>query len=198
MTQKEVWNNKFSKHDFLYGTKPNMFIATQSKSFQRGSNVLCIGEGEGRNAIFLAKRGFEVSAVDASDVGLSKLEKRAKEENLDIKTYCEDLNDFELNKKFDVIVASYFHIPTNEREKIFSKIESMLKDGGIFVAELFSTKQIPNSSGGPKDEDLLYTKEEFSNYFTLCEKEIKQLVTILDEGKGHQGEADVIRVFVRK
>lgn len=198
MTQKEIWNSKFSKHDFLYGTKPNTYIASQTKQFKKGSKVLCVGEGEGRNAIFLAKRKFDVSAVDASDVGLNKLEKKAKDEKLSVTIYCEDLNDFNSNEKYDVIVASYFHIPLNQRKKIFSKIESMLKDDGVFVAEFFSTKQLDYSSGGPKDKELLYTKDEFANYFTLCEKEIKQVVTILDEGKGHQGEADVIRVSIRK
>ncbi|MGM0519395.1 MAG: class I SAM-dependent methyltransferase [Campylobacterota bacterium] len=198
MTQQEIWNNKFSKHDFLYGKKPNLFIASQSKKFEKNSKVLCIGEGEGRNAIFLAKRGFKVSAVDASNIGLEKLEKRAKDEQLEIKTYCEDLSHFEIDEKFDIIVATYFHIPLEQRETLFFKIESMLKDSGIFVGEFFSTKQLAYSSGGPKDENLLYTKDEFTKYFTLCEKEVKQVVTILDEGRGHQGEADVIRVFIKK
>ena len=84
MSQQEFWNSKFSRDGFLYGIKPNTFIASKTKLFPKNAKILCIGEGEGRNAIFFAKKGFEVTAIDASDLGLKKLEERAKEENLNI------------------------------------------------------------------------------------------------------------------
>ena len=91
MSQQEFWNNKFSRDGFLYGLKPNTFISSKIKLFDKNSKVLCIGEGEGRNAIFFAKRGFNVTAVDASDIGLFKLQQRAKEEDLNIHTLCMDI-----------------------------------------------------------------------------------------------------------
>lgn len=198
MSQQEFWNSKFSREGFLYGLKPNSYIASKVKSFPRDAKVLCLGEGEGRNAIFLAKRGCAVTAIDASDIGLKKLEQRAKEENLDIKTICMDLNDWEANEKYDVIVASYLHMYKEERAKLFENIDDSLSIDGIFIGEFFSVKQLSYSSGGPKDEDLLYTTDDFNRYFSLYENEIKEQVTILDEGKGHQGEACVIRVLVQK
>lgn len=198
MSQQEFWNSKFSREGFLYGLKPNSYIASKVKSFPRDAKVLCLGEGEGRNAIFLAKRGCDVTAIDASDIGLKKLEQRAKEENLNIKTICMDLNDWEANEKYDVIVASYLHMYKEERAKLFENIDDSLSIDGIFIGEFFSVKQLSYSSGGPKDEDLLYTTDDFNRYFSLYENEIKEQVTILDEGKGHQGEACVIRVLVQK
>lgn len=198
MSQQEFWNEKFSRDGYLYGIKPNSFIASKIKSFPRGARVLCLGEGEGRNAIFLAKRGFEVTAIDASDIGLSKLHFRAIEENVKVETICADLNEWEVKEKYDVIVASYLHMYKDEREELFEKIEESLKTDGLFVGEFFSTKQLNYNSGGPKDLDLLYTVEDFKKSFALNASEIKEVVTILDEGKGHQGEACVIRVIVEK
>ena len=198
MSQQNFWNGKFSRDGFLYGLKPNSFIASKIKLLKSKSQVLCIGEGEGRNAIFFAKKEFDVTAVDASDIGLSKLLRRAKEENLSIHTLCMDLNHWELEHKYDAIVASYLHMYKNERATLFEKIEKSLTTNGYFIGEFFSTKQVNYSSGGPKDEDLLYTVDDFKNSFTSCEKDIKEQITILDEGKGHQGEACVIRVIIKK
>ena len=198
MSQQEFWNSKFSRDGFLYGLKPNAFIASKIKSMPRDAKVLCLGEGEGRNAIFLAKRGFKVTAIDASNIGLEKLEKRAKEENLDIKTICMDLNEWQVDEKYDVIVASYLHMYKSERVELFNKIEESLSMDGFFVGEFFSTKQLSYNSGGPKDEELLYTVDDFNKNFAFCIKEVKELITILDEGKGHQGEACVIRAFIEK
>lgn len=198
MSQQEFWNNKFSQADYFYGLNPNRFLASQINLLKNHKKLLCLGEGEGRNAIFFAKNGFEVSAIDASNLGLEKLQNRAIEENINIKTICMDLNDWEVKTKYDVIVASYLHMYKNEREKLFQKIEDSLNTNGYFIAEFFSTKQLSYKSGGPKDLDLLYTVEDFSNHFNLCKKNITEEIVTLDEGIGHQGEACVIRVVVQK
>jgi cyclopropane fatty-acyl-phospholipid synthase-like methyltransferase len=198
MNQQEFWNGKFSKADYFYGTKANEFLVLNISLLKNHKKLLCLGEGEGRNAIFFAQNDFEVGAIDASNLGLEKLENRAKKEKLDIKTICMDLNDWIVLEKYDVIVASYLHMFRNEREELFKKIENSLNSNGYFVGEFFSTKQLEFSSGGPKDLDLLYTIEDFSNYFNLCKKNITEEIVVLDEGIGHQGEACVIRVVIQK
>lgn len=198
MSQQDFWNGKFSKADYFYGTKANDFLASNISLLKNHKKLLCLGEGEGRNAIFFAKNGFEVSAIDASNLGLEKLQNRAIEEKLDIKTVCMDLNDWTVLEKYDVIVASYLHMFKNEREELFKKIENSLSSKGYFIGEFFSTKQLSFNSGGPKDLDLLYTIEDFENYFNLCKKNITEEIVILDEGIGHQGEACVIRVVIQK
>ena len=198
MSQQEFWNGKFSKADFFYGTNPNEFLASNLGLLKEHKKMLCLGEGEGRNAIFFAKEGFNVTAIDASDLGLEKLENRAIEENLDIKKVCMDLNLWEANEKYDVIIASYLHMYKNEREELFKKIEESLNSSGYFIGEFFSTKQISYKSGGPKDLDLLYTIEDFTNYFEKCDKKVTEEIVNLDEGIGHQGEACVIRVVIKK
>ena len=148
--------------------------------------------------MFFAKNGFEVVAIDASDVGLEKLDSKSKEENLEIKTICMDLNHWEASEKYDVIVASYLHMFKEEREELFKKIENSLNPNGYFIAEFFSTKQLRYNSGGPRNLDLLYKIEDFKSHFESCEKKITQDIITLDEGIGHQGEACVIRVVIQK
>ena len=198
MSQQEFWNGKFSRDGYLYGTKPNAFISSKIELLTKKTRVLCLGEGEGRNAIFFAKNDFIVTAMDASDVGLSKLHFRSIEENIKIETICLDLNEWNVSEKFDVIVASYLHMYKNERESLFDKIENSLYKDGYFIGEFFSTKQIDYNSGGPKDLELLYTIEDFENHFKSCKKEISEEIVSLDEGKGHQGQACVIRVVIQK
>jgi SAM-dependent methyltransferase len=198
MNQQEFWNGKFSKADYFYGINPNDFLASNIELLKNHQKLLCLGEGEGRNAIFFAKNGFEVSAIDASNLGLEKLQNRAIQEKLDIKTICRDLNFWKADEKYDVIVASYLHMYKDEREELFKKIEESLNKNGYFIAEFFSTKQLSFNSGGPKDLDLLYSLEDFQNYFNLCKKKITEEIVVLDEGIGHQGEACVIRVVIQK
>lgn len=198
MSQQMFWNNKFSKVDYFYGTKANEFLASKLDLIKDKKTLLCLGEGEGRNAIFFAQNGLEVSAIDASDVGLAKLDLKSKEENLDIKTIFMDLNHWEAKEKYDVIVASYLHMFENEREELFKKIENSLNKDGYFIGEFFSKKQLSYESGGPKDLDLLYSLEDFSKRFTNCEKNLSEEIVTLDEGIGHQGEACVIRVVIQK
>lgn len=199
MSQQHFWNEKFSREGYLYGKEPNTFLKSQVKCFDRKKKFLCLGEGEGRNAIFFAKKGFDVTALDASDIGLKKLQEFAVSEDVYINTKCIDLNDWEVTKTYGSIVASYLHMYKEDRENLFKKIEDALDKDGYFVGEFFSTKQLNYTSGGPKDIDLLYTTEDFPNSFPNCKKiKVEEVLTNLNEGKGHKGEACVIRVVLQK
>lgn len=199
MTQQDFWNQKFLRDGYLYGKKPNAFIASCYINFSKSKRVLCLGEGEGRNAIFLAQQGYEVAALDASDVGLKKLKDFAKEANVNIDTKCIDLEEWIPSKKYGAIVFSYLHLPTIQKKMLFDKIEEALKHQGFFVAEVFSKKQLNFTSGGPKDEDLLYCLEDFQGAFehSIIHK-LEEVEVELNEGKGHQGKASVIRIVVQR
>lgn len=198
MNQKEFWNNKFKNDDFLYGLKANEFLASNINKFEKNMRILCLGEGEGRNAIFFAKEGFDVTAIDSSDVALAKLQKRAQNENLNIKTFCIDLNSWQNSEKYDVILISYLHMHKEYLKELLKKIENSLTIGGYFIGEFFSKEQLNYNSGGPKDIDFLYNVEDFNNYFIDFKKDIKEEIVVLDEGDGHQGLASVIRVIIKK
>ena len=199
MTQQDLWNKKFSRGGYLYGKEPNLFIKSCEKLFSKQKLFLCLGEGEGRNAIYFAKKAYPVEAIDASNVALEKLEEFAQEQDAVIFTRCMDLNTWIPPQEYGSIIASYLHMYESEREVLFEKIENALESGGYFVGEFFSKKQLEYNSGGPKDETLLYETKDFENAFNSCTKhKISEEIVMLNEGDGHQGEACVIRVIIQK
>jgi 2-polyprenyl-3-methyl-5-hydroxy-6-metoxy-1,4-benzoquinol methylase len=199
MNQQEFWNNKFSKDDFMYGENPNEFIKSSYDNFTKSQKVLCLGEGEGRNAIFLAKKGYEVEAIDASDIGLNKLFEKSKLENVEVKTTCMDINEWVSEKKYGAILFTFMHLELQDLKILLGKIEKALKEKGFLVVEVFSKNQIEKCSGGPKDLNLLYSIDDFKeNIKELKIHKLEEVITHLDEGRGHQGEASVIRLIAQK
>ncbi len=199
MSQQAFWNEKFSREGYLYGKEPNAFLSNCYNNFIKSERILCLGEGEGRNAIFLAKKGYEVAAIDASDIGLKKLESFAQQEHVSVTTRCQDLNEWVPNKKYGAIVFSYLHLLDNEKQSLFTKIETSLIHQGFFIAEVFSKNQLNYSSGGPKDAELLYSIEDFKKAFKHCIiHKLEEVEVELDEGKGHKGLASVIRIIAQR
>ena len=199
MNQQDFWNGKFKIDSMFYGKEPNQFIKIESKLLADKSEVLCLGEGEGRNAIFLAKKGHKVTAFDSSDIGLEKLKLNAKNENLDIQTRCFDLNNWNDNTKYQNIITSYLHLEEPLRTQVFQKAYNTLLPNGYFIAEFFSKEQMNYNSGGPKNLNLLYDKDSLKSIFTTEEIiYLEQEEILLSEGIGHNGLANVIRIILKK
>ncbi len=198
---QELWNKKFSRVGFLYGRDANSFIKEHAHLIEKNSKVLCLGEGEGRNALFLAKQGLFVEALDASDKGLHKLQQRALNENYDITIRHTLLENWQPTYKYGAIISTFMHLKRDEQKEMFIKSIDALKDNGYFIAEFFSVEQVNFQSGGPKDTALLYQLDELYELFSSLPcviHKLSQEITVLNEGKGHRGEASVIRVILKR
>jgi len=198
---QELWNSKFSRDGFLYGTEVNSFIKENSHLIEKNSTVLCLGEGEGRNAFFLAKQGLHVEALDASDIGLKKLQNRALKEDIAITIRHTLLENWQPAKKYDAIISSFMHLSRDEQKDMFIKSIDALKENGYFIAEFFSVDQINFLSGGPKDTSLLYQIDELYQLFSTLPCTIHKLsqeIVILNEGQGHKGESSVVRIILKR
>jgi len=197
----ELWDKKFSREGYFYGFEPNAFIASKTDLFAPQGEVLCLGEGEGRNAVHLASKGFNVTALDASPIGISKALMMATNRSVSFQVELLDLQQWEPTKKYDAVVTSYLHLEDPLRTQAFRKALQTLKTDGYFIGEFFSLNQIPRESGGPKKPELLYTLASLESIFSTQACEIIHLQeedVLLDEGNGHQGDALVIRVIVKK
>jgi len=196
------WDEKFTGAEYLYGLQPNVFIEACAHTFDPHSQVLCLGEGEGRNAVYLAKKGHRVEALDNSSVGLEKARLFAGSEGISITTTEQDLERWDPKEEcYDYVVSSYLHLKEPLRTKVFIDVVKSLKSGGAFCGEFFSKAQYHLTSGGPKDLELLYDAREMVKVLENLPVEIErcdQLETILDEGKGHQGLASVVRIVFLK
>ncbi len=200
--QQYFWNEKFGGEEHLYGTEPNAFIKEQSTLIRPEGKVLCLGEGEGRNALFLAQAGHDIVAIDASDIGLAKAHRLTQAHGHTIDTVHMDLAEWKPeDESFDAIATSYLHLPQPLRREVFHKSVTALKHGGLFIGEFFSTEQLAYQSGGPKALELLYSIEDMQANLADLPIEtvvLEKVITHLDEGRGHRGEASVIRIVFKK
>jgi len=200
-TLGQRWDEKFSREGYFYGFEPNTFIAAQTKLLVPKGDVLCLGEGEGRNAVYLASKGFNVTALDASPIGMTKALMMAANKGVSFKTELLDLEQWQPTQTYDAIMTSYLHLEDPLRTQAFKQALQTLKTDGYFIGEFFSINQIPRDSGGPKKPELLYTLTSLESIFSSDNCEIIHLQeedVLLDEGQGHQGKALVIRVIVKK
>lgn len=195
------WNKKFAGEEHFYGLDPNRYLETNASLFAPGENVICLGEGEGRNAVFLAKRGCAVTALDISRTGLEKTAALAEKAGVNVATLHSDIAHWHQPGCYHKAVATYLHLTSPLREEAVEKIVYALKPGGFFLGEFFSVNQLGRTSGGPKDPDLLYTVESFREALGHLPVEVEHLAeeeTELNEGTGHVGMAMVIRIIFRR
>jgi len=193
-----IWNEKFSQEEYLYGKEPNEFLKVELSKLKPG-NILFLGEGEGRNAVYAAKLGWNVEAVDSSEVGKLKALKLAEESNVKINYFIDDVFSFDTDKKYDAVVLIYFHVDDEKKEKLHEKVLSLLKENGVIIIEAFEKEQIKNNSGGPKNVDMLYDLQTIAEDFIELEFEkLAKEIVDLNEGKGHLGKAVVVRFVGKK
>jgi cyclopropane fatty-acyl-phospholipid synthase-like methyltransferase len=194
------WNERFKSEDYIYGTQPNVFIADMHKKLQLSGDALAIAEGEGRNAVFLAEQGMNVTTWDYAQSGLEKTQKLATKKGVTINTELVDLNEANWDKeKWDEIICVFGHFPENLREKTLNGIKGAVKPEGHFITEVYSPYQLPYKSGGPKEDSLLYKPEEFLKMFSDW-KIIHFFMgeVMRDEGEFHKGLSHVIQFVGQK
>jgi SAM-dependent methyltransferase len=194
------WNSRFQAENYVYGKEPNLFISEVQKKLKLSGDVLTIAEGEGRNAVFLAEHGMNVTAWDYAESGLAKTKKLAEERNVDVQTKLIDLNEAVWEKnKWDELVCIFGHFPKELRQKTLQGVKEAVKPGGYFITEVYSRYQIPYNSGGPRELDFLYTPEEFLQIFAdwrIVHFFMGEVVR--HEGELHNGLAHVIQFVGQK
>ena len=190
-----MWNERYSQPGFAYGTEPNQFLVSTANRIPAGS-VLTLGEGEGRNAAYLAGLGRRVVAVDQSEVGLAKARRLAAERGLAIETVCADLAGYLIEPgAWAGIVSIFCHLPRRIRLPLYAAIVRGLRPGGILILEAYTPNQIERGTGGPQDRDMLLTlaglREELAGLEFVHARELDREVR---EGTYHTGVASVVQV----
>lgn len=198
--ESKFWDERYNEPGFAYGLEANDYLVSISDQLKPNSNILCIAEGEGRNAIYLAKQGHQVTAIDYSFVGLDKLSRYAALNSLQIETIHQDLNHYEFEEnKWDVIVCIFGHFNKNLREKVFKSVYNSLKADGIFIMESYSELQLKNNTGGPQALEMLYSIDELATYFNNYSNiRINKTERMINEGKYHNGKSSTIQILAKK
>lgn len=197
---KDFWNARYSEDGFAYGFEANDFLKSQFEEIPSKGRVLCISEGEGRNAIFLAHKGYDVTALDISEVGLKKAEERAKKENVKLTTVLSDLENFDFgNECWDGIISIFGHLPPKLRSKVHKNLIPSLKKNGVFLFEAYTSEQLLLKTGGPKDESMMMSlgivEEELSSLLPAIKR---TCIREIQEGKYHSGLSAVLQYLGKK
>jgi len=195
----DFWNDRYAAKEFAYGTLPNEFLKEELEKLQTGK-IIFVCEGEGRNAVYAATQNWNVEAFDLSQEGKRKSLLLAKQNNVTLNYQIQDATIIEYpENSFDVVALIYAHFPEAIRKSIHQKIVRWLKPNGLVLMEAFNPDQLNNTSGGPKELSMLYTKEMLEDDFKDLEFNQLSTETIeLNEGKYHIGKADVVRFVGKK
>lgn len=194
-----MWNERYSADKYVYGTQPNDFLVSVSSRIPQGK-ILCLGEGEGRNAVYLASLGYEVVAVDQSEVGLAKAQKLAAQRQVTIKTVVADLAEFVIEPKtWQGVVSIFCHLPSALWEQVHTRAIAGLTPGGMLVLEAYTPRQLDFKTGGPPNIDWLVSLEKVKSKLTGLDFEIAfEIEREVIEGIYHTGIAAVVQVLGKK
>lgn len=198
-----MWDERYSGAEFAFGTEPNDFLRETFDQIPEGGHVLCLAEGEGRNAVFLAEQGFDVTAMDISEVGLNKARKLAKERSVIIDTQVADLADYNFGQdKWDAIVSIWAHVPETVRQYVHTQVVTALKLNGVFIAEAYTMKQLETDAvGGPSasQSERFGSLQHFQNELAELKQTIgTETLRMVSEGERHQGLSAVVQFIGKK
>lgn len=193
MTMKNMWNERFGSEEYIYGTEPNQEFKSCIASLKPGK-LLLLGEGEGRNAVYAAKQGWDVTAVDFSTEAQAKAYNLAAKEGIELNYIISDVMEYTpVRGEFDMIALIYLHMPSVDFYCLVNNLRAGLSSNGRLFITGFHKSQMQYSSGGPKKEDWLLCNEdfekEFSEYNIVFNMNIEQM---MDQGKGHQGLGSIV------
>ena len=193
------WDARYSEPGWAFGTEPNDFLREQAHHIPPG-RVLCLAEGEGRNAVWLAQQGYAVTAVDASSAGLEKAKRLARERKVRITRVCADLAAYVIEPgAWQGIVSIFAHVPTAVRQHVHAGVRTGLVPGGVLLLEAYRPQQLGRGTGGPPDDERLLNLErlrpELGTLEWLLARELDRDVL---EGRCHTGGASVVQLVARR
>lgn len=194
-----MWDKRYDTDDFVYGTEPNDFLAQHYQEIPAG-RVLCLAEGEGRNAVFLARQGYQVTAVDASATGLAKAAKLAEQQGVELEIIHADLAGFDPGiEKWEGIVSIFCHLPPSVRQNVHARLAAALKPGGVLLLEAYTPAQLQFGTGGPPDAEMMMNRERLCNEIQgLTFRYLQETERDIIEGKGHTGRGAVVQAIAIK
>lgn len=193
------WDTRYAADEYVFGTEPNDFLAQVAHHIPPG-RVLCLADGEGRNGVFLAARGYEVVSVDVSPVGLAKARRLADARGVRLATVAADLDEVEIGHGgWSGIISIFAHLPPELRARVHRRVVEGLAPGGAFVLEGFTARQFAGG-GAAADDDARFPgapaleRELAGLRFDV----LRELRRELREGPRHNGPGEVVQVLAFK
>lgn len=196
-----MWNERFSKAGYLFGTEPAQFLVEHQAYLTAGAKVLAVADGEGRNSVFMAKLGLDVVAMDGSYIAIEKARALAMARDVEVDFNEADIAHWDWAKaQYDLVVAVFIQfVGPVQRDEIFTGMKRTLKPGGIIMLHGYTPEQIGLGTGGPPQAENMYTVEMLEQAFGDFDVlELRSYTRHVDEGEGHSGTSALIDLVARK
>lgn len=195
----EFWDERYSHPNFVFGYRPNDFLKAQARLLKPGSRVLCLGDGEGRNGVWLAERGHDVVSLDFSRVALDKAEQLAAERGVSLETWHVDLAEWvdhpDPLRQWDAVVSIFVHLPADLRRRVAVAVTRQSAPGAKLILEAYTPAQIALGTGGPTDPALLLTRDAVLHDWADWRLDVRLVERRIFEGMGHQGLSSVVQAL---
>lgn len=196
---RSMWEQRYGSDDYLFGTEPNEFLRDHVHSLPLGP-TMCLAEGEGRNAVHLARAGREVHSVDLTEAGVAKTLRLAQQQGVHVAAVVGDLAEFDLGLgRWPAIVSIFAHMPPAVRRDLHARVVAALSPGGVLLLEAYTPAQIGRGTGGPQVAEMTMTldglRAELAGLEFLHAVELEREIV---EGPGHTGVGAVVQVIARK
>ncbi len=196
-----MWEDRYKNSpDYLFGKEPAHILRENPWARAGATNALCVGDGEGRNAVFLAECGFEVSSFDLSPTAAQRARALAVAEEVSVDAYVSEWNDWDFSREFDLVVAIFVQFTgPDERPKQFEDLQKATKPGGRLILHGFTPDQVGRGTGGPPVAENMYTEEMLKDAFKgwdilrLASYEREQ-----NSGTAHVGKAALIDLIAQR
>jgi cyclopropane fatty-acyl-phospholipid synthase-like methyltransferase len=201
MSELERWETRYAVPGYHFGKEPNAFLKSKTHLLKAGQKVLSIADGEGRNGVFLAEQGLDVSAMDFSPAAVAKARALAKERGVTVRFEQADLETWTWPiGEFDAVVAIFIQFcPPALRARVFDNMKRTLRRGGLILMQGYRPEQLKYKTGGPSQVEQLYTRELLETAFADCASvEIEEYDREVHEGAGHGGMSALIDLVARK
>jgi SAM-dependent methyltransferase len=198
-TARSMWEERFGADAYLYGTEPNDFLRARVAGLAP-CRVLCLAEGEGRNAVFLAEQGHEVHSVDLTEAGVAKTVRLAEQRGVQVDAQVGDLAVFDIGVgRWDVVVSIFAHMPPHVRRDLHARVVDALRPGGALILEAYTPDQIGRGTGGPSLPEMTMTLDGLRDELAgLTFQHADELTRDVVEGPGHTGVGAVVQIVARK
>lgn len=195
----QTWDERYSEEGFAFGTEANDFLRDSVAALKAG-DTLVLGDGEGRNGVFLAQQGHRVVTIDLSAVGVAKANKLAAERGTSIDARVADLDEFDMGREqWDTIVSIFCHVPTTLRRRVHANVRAALRPGGRYLIESYNAANIGRGTGGPQNADLTVELDELEAAFAGWKFEVHRAIDRnIVEGKYHDGHSSTVQFIAVK
>ncbi|MGB8331472.1 MAG: class I SAM-dependent methyltransferase [Polyangiales bacterium] len=193
---KEMWEERYGRDEYAYGEEPNAFFKACLDRLAAPGRLLLPGEGEGRNAVYAARQGWKVDAFDFSAAGRDKALRLAERQGVHIEYEIADYDTARIEPgAYDAVGLIFTHMHQSIRRTVHRKLVTALKPGGHLFLEAYSQEQLGYGTGGPPNEEMLYTVEDLREDFSdLDIVQLEKIEAEIHEGQHHTGLASVLRL----